>query len=42
MTTLPDRPNAALLVIDVQNRVRVGTHDRDGVVDTAEVDFSGE
>jgi nicotinamidase-related amidase len=32
MTTLPDRPNAALLVIDVQNGVVNGVHDRDGVI----------
>jgi nicotinamidase-related amidase len=32
MTTLADRPNAALLVIDVQNDVVAGAHDRDGVV----------
>ncbi|WP_030905567.1 isochorismatase family protein [Streptomyces sp. NRRL F-5126] len=32
MTTLPDRPNTALLVIDVQQGVMAGTHDRDGVV----------
>jgi nicotinamidase-related amidase len=32
MTTLPDRPNAALLVIDVQNGVVAGTHNRDGVI----------
>jgi nicotinamidase-related amidase len=32
MTTLPDRPNAALLVIDVQNGVMAGAHDRDGVI----------
>ncbi|MBO0840657.1 MAG: cysteine hydrolase [Sciscionella sp.] len=32
MTTLTDRPNTALLVIDVQNDVMAGTHDRDGVV----------
>jgi nicotinamidase-related amidase len=28
MTTLPDRPNTALLVIDVQNGVMAGTHNR--------------
>jgi nicotinamidase-related amidase len=33
MTTLPDRPNTALLVIDVQNGVVEGAHDRDGVID---------
>ncbi|MFI1937322.1 isochorismatase family protein [Streptomyces purpureus] len=32
MTTLPDRPNTALLVIDVQNGVVAGAHDRDGVI----------
>ena len=32
MTTLPDRPNTALLVIDVQNDVVAGAHDRDGVI----------
>lgn len=32
MTTLFDRPNAALLVIDVQNGVVAGTHQRDAVV----------
>jgi nicotinamidase-related amidase len=32
MTTLPDRPNTALLVIDVQNGVMAGTHNRDGVI----------
>ncbi len=32
MTTLADRPNTALLVIDVQNDVMAGAHDRDGVV----------
>ena len=32
MTTLPNRPNTALLVIDVQNDVVAGAHDRDGVV----------
>jgi nicotinamidase-related amidase len=32
MTTLPDRPNTALLVIDVQNDVVKGAHDRDRVV----------
>lgn len=32
MTTLPDRPNTALLVIDVQNGVVAGTHQRDSVV----------
>jgi nicotinamidase-related amidase len=32
MTTLPDRVNTALLVIDVQNGVVAGAHDRDGVI----------
>ncbi|MFL6139820.1 MAG: cysteine hydrolase family protein [Frankiaceae bacterium] len=32
MTTLPDRPHTALLVIDVQNDVVAGAHDRDGVI----------
>ena len=32
MTTLPDRPNAALLVIDIQNGVMANTHDRDRVI----------
>jgi nicotinamidase-related amidase len=32
MTTLADRPNTALLVIDVQNGVVSGAHDRDAVV----------
>jgi nicotinamidase-related amidase len=32
MTTLTDRTNTALLVIDVQNNVVAGAHDRDGVV----------
>ena len=32
MTTLADRPNAALLVIDVQNGVMGGAHDRDTIV----------
>lgn len=32
MTTLPDRPRTALLVIDVQNRVMTGAHDRDRVI----------
>jgi nicotinamidase-related amidase len=32
MTTLPDRPNTALLVIDVQNGVVEGAHERDAVV----------
>ena len=32
MTTLPDRPNTALLVIDVQNGIVAGTYTRDGVI----------
>ena len=32
MTTLANRPNTALLVIDVQNGVVAGTHERDAVV----------
>lgn len=32
MTTLPDRPNTALLVIDVQNGVVAGAHERDAVI----------
>ena len=32
MTTLTERPNTALLVIDVQNGVMAGTHNRDGVI----------
>lgn len=32
MTTLPDRPHTALLVIDVQNGVMAGTPNRDGVI----------
>jgi nicotinamidase-related amidase len=32
MTTLTDRPNTALLVIDVQNGVMAGTHNREGVI----------
>ena len=32
VTTLPDRPNTALLVIDVQNGVMAGAHNRDGVI----------
>ncbi len=34
MSTLPDRPNTALLVIDVQNDVVARAHDRDRVVET--------
>ena len=32
MTTLDNRPNTALLVVDVQNGVVSGAHERDGVV----------
>jgi nicotinamidase-related amidase len=32
MTTLTERPNTALLVIDVQNDVMAGAHNRDGVI----------
>ena len=32
VTTLPDRPNTALLVVDVQNAVVDGTYERDSVV----------
>ncbi|WP_409179826.1 cysteine hydrolase family protein [Amycolatopsis sp. VS8301801F10] len=32
MTTLKDRPNTALLVVDVQNGVVTGSHERDSVV----------
>jgi nicotinamidase-related amidase len=32
MTILTDRPNTALLVIDVQNDVMAGTHNRDTVI----------
>jgi nicotinamidase-related amidase len=32
MTSLTDRPNTALLVIDVQRDVVAGAHDRDGVI----------
>jgi len=32
MTTLPDRPKTALLVIDVQNGVVANAHNRDGVI----------
>ena len=32
MTTLDDRPNSALLVVDVQNGVVEGAHERDAVV----------
>lgn len=33
MTTLANRPNTALLVVDVQNGVVAGAHERDAVVD---------
>src|SRR4051794_22544001 len=32
MTTLENRPNTALLVVDVQNGVVAGAHERDAVV----------
>ena len=32
MTNLSDRPNTALVVIDVQNGVMAGAHDRDSVI----------
>jgi nicotinamidase-related amidase len=32
MTTLKDRPNAAVIVVDVQNGVMASAHDRGGVV----------
>ena len=32
MSSLPDRPNAALLIVDVQRDVVAGAHDRDGVI----------
>ena len=32
MTTLKNRPNTALLVVDVQNGVVTGSHNRDEVV----------
>jgi nicotinamidase-related amidase len=32
VTTLPSRPNTALLVVDVQNGVMANAHDRDAVV----------
>lgn len=32
MTTLTDRPNTALVVIDVQNDVMAGAHNRDAVI----------
>ena len=34
MTTLPGRPNTALLVIDVQNGIVAGAYNRDGVIGT--------
>jgi len=34
MTTLDNRPETALLVVDVQNAVVAGTHERDAVVAT--------
>ena len=34
MTSLPDRPNTALLVIDVQNDVVANAHKRDEVIAT--------
>ncbi|HZT67151.1 MAG TPA: cysteine hydrolase family protein [Acidimicrobiales bacterium] len=37
MTTLPDRPHAALLVVDVQNGVVAGAHNRDGVIENINV-----
>ena len=33
MTTLDDRPNTALMVIDVQNGVVAGNHERDAIVE---------
>jgi nicotinamidase-related amidase len=32
VTTLTERPNTALLVLDVQNGVMAGAHNRDGVI----------
>lgn len=32
MTALPDRPNTALLIVDVQRDVVAGAHDRDAVI----------
>jgi nicotinamidase-related amidase len=32
LTTLPDRPNSALVVIDVQNEVVANAHQRDAVI----------
>jgi nicotinamidase-related amidase len=37
MTTLKDRPNTALLVVDVQTGVVAGAHERDAVVSTISV-----
>ena len=34
MTTLPDRPNTALLVVDLQNGVVAGAHERAAVLKT--------
>jgi nicotinamidase-related amidase len=36
MATLENRPNTALLVVDVQNGVLAGAHDREGVVTNIE------
>ncbi len=33
MTTLPDRHSTALLIVDVQNDVMVGAHERERVID---------
>jgi nicotinamidase-related amidase len=33
MSSLPDRPNTALLIVDVQRDVVADAHDRDGVID---------
>jgi len=32
MSSLPDRPNTALLIVDVQRDVVAGAHDREGVI----------
>ena len=32
MTTLPNRPNTALVIVDVQNGVVTGSHNRDEMV----------
>ncbi|MDQ3855657.1 MAG: cysteine hydrolase [Chloroflexota bacterium] len=37
MTTLIDRPNTALLVIDVQNGVMANAHNRDGVIENINI-----